>query len=176
MQKTFWGESMLSFLAALIIAALVAIDQLLKYLAVAYLEPIGSFPLFDRFLQLSYVENTGAAFGSFSAYTTLLSAFTGIVLVAGFVVLLSGKLQSRWTQIAAVLILAGGTSNLIDRVFRGFVVDYIEPLFIRFAVFNFADMLVCVGAAIWIIYLIYEMVKDARKPAAAETEREDATH
>lgn len=167
---------MLSFLAVFIIAALVAIDQLLKYLAVVYLEPIGCFPIFDRVLQLSYVENTGAAFGSFSAYTVLLSIFTGIVLLAGFAVLLSGKLQSHpWTQAAAILILAGGTSNLIDRVFRGFVVDYIEPLFVRFAVFNFADMLVCVGAAIWIIYLIYEMVRDARKPATTETERKNAT-
>lgn len=165
---------MLFLLAALAIAALIAIDQLLKYFAVAYLEPIGSFPIFDRVLQLSYVENTGAAFGSFSAYTTLLSVFTGIVLLAGFAVLFSGRLQSRWTQAAAVLILAGGTSNLIDRVFRGFVVDYIEPLFVRFAVFNFADMLVCVGAAIWIIYLIYEMIVDARRPILTETERENA--
>lgn len=163
------------FLAALAIVFLIAVDQLLKYFAVVYLEPIGSFPLFDRILQLSYVENTGAAFGSFSAYTTLLSVFTGLVLLVGFAVLFSGRLQSRWTQAAAVLILSGGTSNLIDRVFRGYVVDYIEPLFIRFAVFNFADMLVCVGAAIWIIYLIYEMIEDARSPISTETEHENAS-
>ena len=162
------------FLAALAIVFLIAVDQLLKYFAVVYLEPIGSFPLFDRILQLSYVENTGAAFGSFSAYTTLLSVFTGIVLLAGFAVLFSSKLESYWTQAAAVLILSGGTSNLIDRVFRGYVIDYIEPLFVRFAVFNFADMLVCVGAAIWIIYLIYEMIADARRPLLTETERENA--
>ena len=128
------------FLAALAIVFLIAVDQLLKYFAVVYLEPIGSFPLFDRILQLSYVENTGAAFGSFSAYTTLLSVFTGIVLLAGFAVLFSGKLKSYWTQAAAVLILSGGTSNLIDRVFRGYVIDYIEPLFVRGDLDHLSDL------------------------------------
>lgn len=161
---------MLPFLTVAVIAALVAIDQLFKCFAVAFLEPIGSFPLFDNILQLSYVENTGAAFGSFSQYTTLLSVFTGLVLAAGLIYVLSGKLQEKVPYAAALLILSGGLGNLIDRVFRGFVVDYIEPLFIDFAVFNFADMLVCVGAGILIIYLIYEMIRDARTKPAAESE------
>lgn len=154
---------MLQFVAVVVIAVLVALDQGIKYLAVVHLKSIGSFPLLDGILQLSYVENTGAAFGSFSQYTTLLSVFTGIVLLCGFVYLLLGKCKPVFVYISAILILAGGAGNLIDRVFRGFVVDYIEPLFIDFAVFNFADMLVCVGAAILIIYLLYDMFRDAKK-------------
>ncbi len=154
---------MLQFVAVVVIAVLVALDQGIKYLAVVHLKPIGSFPLLDGILQLSYVENTGAAFGSFSKYTTLLSVFTGIVLLCGFVYLLLGKCKPVFVYVSAILILAGGAGNLIDRVFRGFVVDYIEPLFIDFAVFNFADMLVCVGAAILIIYLLYDMFRDAKK-------------
>ncbi len=161
---------MLPFLTVAVIAVLVAIDQLLKYFAVAFLEPIDSFPLFDNILQLSYVENTGAAFGSFSQYTTWLSVFTGIVLAAGVIYVLSGRMREKVPYAAALLILSGGLGNLIDRVFRGFVIDYIEPLFINFAVFNFADMLVCVGAGVLIIYLIYEMIRDARKKPTVESE------
>lgn len=154
---------MLQFVAVVVIAVLVALDQGIKYLAVVHLKPIGSFPLFDGILQLSYVENTGAAFGSFGKYTILLSVFTGIVLLCGFVYLLLGKCKPMFVYISAILILAGGAGNLIDRVFRGFVVDYIEPLFIEFAVFNFADMLICVGAAILIIYLLYDMFREGKK-------------
>ena len=66
-------------------------------------------------------------------------------------------------KISAVLIISGGLGNLIDRIFRGSVIDYIEPLFVNFAVFNFADCLVTVGAAILIVYLIYDLVKSVRK-------------
>lgn len=166
---------MLQFVAVVVIAGLVVLDQLIKYFAVVHLEPIGSFPLLDGILQLSYVENTGAAFGSFSNYTVLLSVFTGLVLLGGFVYLLSGKCKPILVYISVILILAGGAGNLIDRVFRGFVVDYIEPLFINFAVFNFADMLVCVGAAILIIYLLYDMVRDTKKGKTQTAEKKHAT-
>lgn len=166
---------MLQFLTVLAIAVLVSLDQLIKYFAVQFLEPIGSYPVFDRILQFSYVENTGAAFGSFSKYTVLLAVFTGIALFCGLVYLLFGKRREKVVYISGVLILSGGLGNLIDRVCRGFVVDYIEPLFINFAVFNFADMLVCVGAGILIVWLIYDMVKDARQSKqAGRTEQTDA--
>lgn len=165
---------MLQILTVFTIAVLVSLDQLIKYFAVQFLEPIGSYPVFDRILQLSYVENTGAAFGSFSKYTVLLSVFTGIVLLCGFVYLLFGKNKPVPVYIAAILILSGGAGNLIDRVFRGFVVDYIEPLFINFAVFNFADILVCVGAAVLIVYLLYDMFRDAKRTKRA-AEKENAT-
>lgn len=166
---------MLQILTVFTIAVLVSLDQLIKYFAVQFLEPIGSYPVFERILQFSYVENTGAAFGSFSKYTVLLSVFTGIVLFCGFVYLLSGKCKEKVVYITGVMIFSGGLGNLIDRVFRGFVVDYIEPLFIDFAVFNFADMLVCVGAGILIAWLIYGMVRESRRGKTADvTEKTDA--
>ena len=63
-------------------------------------------------------------------------------------------------QIAFILVLAGGIGNLIDRVLNGEVVDYINPLFIDFAVFNFADILVCVGVALWVLVILLEEVED----------------
>ena len=84
---------MLQIVTILGLAALVAADQAIKYVVVRFLEPIGSFPFIDRFLQFTYVENTGAAFGFFSRHTELLSVFTGIVIAAGLIFLLSGKLN-----------------------------------------------------------------------------------
>ena len=141
---------MIQFLTVFIIAVLVVIDQLIKLAVLKYLEPIGSLTVIPKVIQLSYLENTGAAFGSFGKYTAVLSVFTAVILVALIIFLLSKRLKF------------GVLGNLIDRVFRGYVIDYIEPLFVNFAVFNFADILVTVGAAILIVYLIYDTAKESK--------------
>ena len=152
---------MFQLITLIIIAALIAVDQVIKLVVLEHLAPVGSITLIEKFLSLTYVENTGAAFGSFSAHTTLLSVFTALVLIVGLIYLLSGKVNSKIAYACLTVIIAGGISNLLDRIFRGFVVDYIEPLFVNFAVFNFADILVTCGAGVLIIYLIYDMVKGA---------------
>ena len=60
--------------------------------------------------------------------------------------------------------MGGIIGNLLDRVFRGYVIDYIEPLFINFAVFNFADVLITCGATILIVWMIKDIIKDFKKP------------
>lgn len=149
---------MLQLITVLIIALLIAADQLIKFVVLEQLAPVGSVCLINKVLSLTYVENTGAAFGSFGGHTGLLSIFTAAVLVVGLIYLLTGKASSRFVYVCLTAIIAGGSANLIDRIFRGFVIDYIEPLFIKFAVFNFADILVTCGAILLIIRLIYDMV------------------
>ena len=149
---------MLQVITLIIIALLVAIDQFIKLLVIEHLEPIGSLTLIDGFIQLNYAENTGAAFGSFSGKTSLLSIFTFAIIVAGIIYLMVKKRKVDVEYVCITLILAGGLGNLVDRVFRGYVVDYIEPLFIDFAIFNFADILVtcsCIALVIWLLYDIY---------------------
>lgn len=153
---------MLQAITIIIIAFLIAIDQLIKFAVLKHLEPIGSITVIDKVLSLTYVENTGAAFGSFSGYTRVLSVFTALVLIVGLIYLLSGKIRSKVVYWGLTLIISGGAANLIDRVGREFVIDYIDPLFIKFAVFNFADILVTVGAFIVIIYLLYDIIKDSK--------------
>ena len=156
---------MLQVITLIIIAVLVAIDQLIKLLVIEHLEPIGSLTLIDGFIQLKYAENTGAAFGSFSDKTSFLSIFTLVIIVAGIIYLLAKKRKIDVEYVCITLILSGGIGNLIDRVFRGFVVDYIEPLFIDFAIFNFADILVtcsCIVFAFWTIYEIYRESKNRK--------------
>ena len=64
--------------------------------------------------------------------------------------------------------VSGGIGNIIDRIRLQYVVDYIEPLFIDFAVFNFADCLITVGAGMLIVYLIVDIIKDTKKSKSLE--------
>ncbi|MBE6827268.1 MAG: signal peptidase II [Ruminococcaceae bacterium] len=153
---------MLPILTVAVIALLIAADQVIKIIVLNNLAPVGSIVVIDKFISLTYVENTGAAFGSFHGYTAVLSVFTALVLAVGLIYLLSGKIKSKIAYWAAAVVIAGGTGNLIDRIFRGYVIDFIEPLFVKFAVFNFADILVTVGAFVLIFYLIYEMFKESK--------------
>ncbi len=149
-------------LAFTVIAALVAADRLIKAAAESALRGLNDYPKLDGFIALRYIKNTGAAFGIFSGKTKILALCTGIVLLAGFVLLMSGRIKSNLLFAAAVLIVSGGLGNLYDRVFIGYVVDYIELLFVSFAVFNFADCLITAGAALIIIYIIADTVREAK--------------
>ena len=71
--------------------------------------------------------------------------------------MLTAYLKRQWKLL---LLLAGAVGNLIDRVLNGEVVDYINPLFIDFAVFNFADICVCVGVALWVLVILLEEADD----------------
>ncbi len=146
------------------IAAIAAADQLIKLAVLASsLVSGGIYTVIPDILQLRYVENTGAAFSLFSGKTELLSVFTAVVLLAGFVLIFTNKIKSKLVLTSVVMLMGGGLGNLIDRVFRHFVVDYIEVLFVDFAVFNFADCFVTVGEFILIGYLLYDIIKDFKK-------------
>lgn len=162
---------MLQVITLVIMLFLVALDQIIKLLVLNYLKPVGSIPLIDGFIQLNYVENTGAAFGSFSGYTEMLSVFTFVAITVGILALMFKKVKFGVEYVCLALIISGGLGNLIDRVFRGFVVDYIEPLFINFAVFNFADILVTCSAVVLIAWLIYDIYRDSRKEKDSKNER-----
>lgn len=161
---------MLQVITIVSILLLVALDQIIKLLVLNYLEPIGSVPVIDGFIRLNYAENTGAAFGSFSGYTELLSVFTFVAIVIGTLALMFKKIKFGVEYVCVALIIAGGLGNLIDRVFRGFVVDYIEPLFIDFAIFNFADILVTCSAVVLIAWLIYDIYRDSKKEKDSKNE------
>ena len=150
------------------IAVLTAVDQIIKYFVERDLRPIGEKSFIDGFLGWQYVRNTGAAFGSFSDNTTLLSVFTAVLLIAGIVALLMGKIKNKFYQVCAVMVISGGLGNLLDRIFRGFVVDFIEVQFVNFAVFNFADVLVTCGAFMIMGYTVYDLVREQRLKKAGD--------
>lgn len=155
---------MVELICCVCIAAIAAADQLIK---IAVLNsPLVSgevSTVIDGFLQWRYVENTGAAFSLFTGKTALLSVFTAVVLLVGFYLIFAKKIKSKVALTSVVMLMGGGLGNLIDRVFRHFVVDYIEVLFIDFPVFNFADCFVTVGEFLLVGYLIYDIVRDYKK-------------
>ena len=157
---------MIQLVSIISIAVLVAVDQLIKMVVVDRLMPISSAEFIPGIIEFNYTENTGAAFSILENHTDLLSVFTLLIVIAGLVYLLSGKLKDKLLIASAILVLSGGIGNLIDRIFRGgelfsgYVVDYIKLLFVDFAIFNFADCLVCVGAGMIIVYLIIDTFKN----------------
>ncbi len=154
----------------LVAAVLVLVDQWLKKLAVSNLAGKSDIILIKNFIGLSYAENTGAAFSMFSDSTMLLSVVTLILMICGVVAFFVMKTHNRIIDCCAVLIIAGGAGNLIDRFRMGYVVDYIKTLFIDFPVFNFADILVVVGCFSLCGYLIYDIIREEREKKKGKTD------
>ncbi len=150
------------------IAVLSAVDQIIKFFAERDLAPISEKVVIKGFLGWEYVQNTGAAFGSFSNNTAVLSVITGIIILIGIIAIIAKKITNKFLLTVAVMIISGGIGNLIDRIARGYVTDYIKVLFIDFPVFNFADILVTCGSFLLIIYLIRDIYKDRKKKKNGE--------
>ena len=142
-------------LEAAIIAAVVIIDQLTKMWVSSSL---GSDVLrvIPGLFNFRYIENRGMAFGLFQNGTLILSITSAIfAAVMIFIIYRYKKKTTRPFNIFLALIAGGAIGNLIDRVFAGFVVDFIEFAFVDFAVFNFADICVTIGGIMLIVYLCF---------------------
>ena len=138
------------------VAVLVGADQLIKLWAVQVLEPVRAMPLIPHVVELRFVLNPGMAFSLLSGKQLFLIAATGAALLLVAYWLFFRSRGKKLQQAALILVLGGGIGNLIDRVLNGEVVDYINLLFMRFAVFNFADICVCVGVALWVLVILLE--------------------
>ncbi|MDO4290768.1 MAG: signal peptidase II [Eggerthellaceae bacterium] len=107
--------------------------------------------------QLRLVHNTGAAWGIFDDATFALGVFS--LVVCGVVLayaLASAKSSSPLLTGALALVFAGGVGNALDRFTLGYVVDFIEPVFIDFPVFNVADIGVTCGIVLVLVALLWE--------------------
>lgn len=138
------------------VVALLGIDQAIKYWAVEVLQPVGSMPLIPHVVELRFTYNQGMAFSMLSGKQLLLVVVTGILLIGVAYWLIFRSRDNLLTRVSLILVLGGGLGNFIDRVLNGQVVDYINLLFMRFAIFNFADICLCVGAGLWALSIILE--------------------
>mgnify|MGYP000432250295 CR=1 FL=1 len=140
----------------LCVAALIGADQAIKAWAVSVLQPVGAMPLIPHVVELRFVLNQGMAFSLLSGKQLFLLIATSeaLLLVAYWRCFRSRNYRVQ--QAALFLVLGGGIGMLIDRVLNGEVVDYINVLFMRFAGFNFADICVCVGVALWVLVIFLE--------------------
>lgn len=151
-----------------VIAGLVGFDQWSKAWVLSKLPKGEAVTVLPNLLQFRFVRNTGAAFSLLSGRTLFLTVVTALILVFALVLLFTGRVRGKADQAAVLLLVAGGLGNLIDRVARHFVVDFIEVLFTNFAVFNFADICVTTGAVLLILSTLWAFVRDLRSPQDQE--------
>ena len=132
------------------IAIAAALLDRLSKLAAAKL-PAGGTKLIPGLINLKPVENRGIAFSMLSGQGVALILLTALVLAAVVVWLLARPEAPRLTRAGLWLIVGGGLGNLYDRVTRGAVSDFIDLAFTRFAVFNVADVCICLGAVLVVL-------------------------
>ena len=152
----------LSFLA---IVLLVAADQGIKIWAITVLQEKGTMPFLHignwKLFDLTYLENSGAVFGSFSGQRYLLIGVTSVLILVCLAALIRYWKESKWLTVCLILMISGGIGNLIDRIFRHGH---------DFAIFNFADCCVVVG----IVMFLIDMLFLEKKRSTAK--KEDAPH
>ncbi len=140
-------------------AVLVGVDQAAKYFAITVLKPLGSINIIEGFFSLTYVENRGAAFGIMQGGKWIFIILTVAVCIACVIYYSKLAAENRLMIVRAAIILvcSGAVGNMIDRLFRGYVVDMLDfNIFgYNFPVFNFADICVCVGAFLLVIGVMF---------------------
>ncbi len=155
-------------LFAIFTIILIAIDQISKYYTITMLKPLGSVTVINNFFSLTYVENRGAAFGILQNFRWIFIAVTFVAIIALVVYKFRYKPKGYVINTSLCFILSGAVGNMIDRVFRGYVIDMLEVTFINYPVFNIADCLVVVGTILLGIYILFiykepkkEVIEDA---------------
>lgn len=136
----------------LLASTIAIIDQLLKYFVAKLLFAGQSLPLLNGILKLTYVRNTGAAFSLFVGFSPYLAVVSLIVIL--IVIYFHHKIpaNNQWMQTGLAFILGGSLGNLLDRIFRGYVIDYLD--FRIWPVFNFADVMINVGVILVALKLL----------------------
>ena len=141
----------------ILIALIVAGDQLVKY-AVASTMAVGqSISFIPGFMNITYVQNTGAAFSIFSNATWLLAIVSAVMAVVVVFCLFRfrKRFDSKLFNFSMAFIAAGAIGNVIDRIAHGYVIDMLEFDFVNFAIFNVADCFVTFGAIMFAVFVIW---------------------
>lgn len=143
----------------LLVIAIVACDQLSKYAIRSLFNVNESVSVFGDFFELRYIQNDGAAFSSFAGKQAFLIAVSIIAIIGAAFFLRKMKSEGAMFKVALLCIIAGGIGNLIDRFILGYVTDMLS-FSIFPPVFNIADIAVCLGCGILIVYVLFFMKDD----------------
>ena len=119
-----------------------------------------AIPGFFKFL---YTQNTGAAWSIFSGSTVALIIISVIIIALLGVYVFASKTKNALFYVSLGLIVGGAVGNLIDRIFLGYVRDFIKLEFMNFPIFNTADCFLTVGVVCLVIYYLIEAIKESKK-------------
>lgn len=137
----------------ILIVAVMVLDRIVKIAVDNNMDPGDSIAVLDPIFHITYVQNSGAAFSMLQGHPTLLIVLPAAVIFIGIIfVLVRHKAYKRTFMVSISLICAGGLGNLTDRMSAGVVTDMFD--FRVFPVFNVADISVCVGCGLMILYMI----------------------
>lgn len=134
---------------------LLVIDQISKLLVIKLLERSSSIELIKNFFYLTYTHNNGAAFSILTGQRVFLILIAIIILIILFYYLRKNKVEGKIERLAFSFIIGGALGNLIDRILRGYVIDFIDVKIFKynFPVFNLADTFIVVGVILLLIIL-----------------------
>lgn len=145
----------------LIVAAIIAADQAVKKTVAEGMELNETIPLIRDVFHITYIRNTGAAFSLMEGFRGLLILVPVLLIGAAMVyIFLKRKKAHPVILLSLAFIAGGGLGNVLDRAVRGYVVDYLD--FRVFPVFNIADIFVCLGCGLLIVYILFLDGKAAR--------------
>lgn len=138
----------------LIIIAVVISDQIIKNHVVGTMALYESIPVLQDIFHITYIHNTGAAFSLMAGKISVLILLSLFMIIAAVVFMLIMRKKGHPLMMTSVALIAGGgIGNLIDRIALGYVVDYLD--FRVFPIFNLADIAVCVGCGLLVLYVLF---------------------
>ena len=142
-----------------LIVALVAIDQFVKYLTVTQIQLGQMIDFIPGFMSFTHLQNFGAAWSMFEGQMLFFIVVTLAVVAVAFYFLVKNVKTSKLMAISLSLIIGGGIGNLIDRVRQGFVTDMFHLDFMNFPIFNVADIFLVVGVGLIFVWAIVDEIK-----------------
>lgn len=144
-----------------IIAAVVILDQITKFVASTLLDPGEIISFIPSILSFRYHENKGAAWGMLADHRWIFMSVSTIAIVAILTFLIIKKKNNPLLlNLSLAFFAGGGIGNMIDRVYLGYVVDFIRFDFIEFPIFNVADSFITIGAILIILYFILDSIHE----------------
>jgi signal peptidase II len=138
----------------LIVVFIAGLDQFVKVIIINQVDLFEKISVIPGLFDITHIRNDGAAYNMFSQIPILLIVMPAMVMLAGFVYLgLTYKKSDSLLMVAIAMVIGGGLGNLIDRISKGYVVDYFDIQIIP--IFNVADIFICIGCGLLFIYLIF---------------------
>ena len=155
-------------------AAMIIVDQLIKYWACTELLPVGNIYIIKDVFHLTYVENTGAAFSMLEGKQTFFVVITFAAAFLFYYIYKTGIVSGKVANWAGTFVAGGAIGNFIDRLRFGYVIDMFNFELIDFPVFNFADICITVGGALFVLVIWLDFLKEQREKKALADKGEDS--
>jgi signal peptidase II len=141
-------------LCYLIVALIAGLDQMIKVIIINQVDLLEKISVIPGIFEITHIRNDGAAYNLFSQMPIFLIVMPTLVMLAGLVYLaFTYKRNHLVLMVAIAMVIGGGLGNLIDRISKGYVVDYFDIHIIP--IFNVADIFICIGCGLLFIYLIF---------------------